>query len=117
VEKWWAARVFTLRVLTHINVNKGLPMEISEIAEKLDRLRADLSATNTALAAISTVLTPQQRQQVLQALATSSAKRQEIYEQLPIAAEKNKRSVRLFQEAEARVHRLLQNAEHEFRTD
>lgn len=92
-------------------------MEISEIAEKLDRLRADLSATNTALAAISTVLTPQQRQQVLQALATSSAKRQDLYEQLPIAAEKQRRSVQLFQDAEARVHQMLQRAPSEFRTD
>ena len=90
-------------------------MEINEIAEKLDRLRADLSATNTALAAISTVLTLPQRQQVLQALATASAKRQDLYEQLPIAAEKQQRSVRLFQEAEARVHQMLQNATTEFR--
>lgn len=94
-----------------------MTISISDLAEKLDRLRADLSATNAALAAISTVLTQQQRQQVLQALATVSAKRQDLYEQLPIAAEKQQRSVRMFQEAEAQVHQLLQNAPSVFRLD
>jgi NADP-dependent 3-hydroxy acid dehydrogenase YdfG len=91
-------------------------MEISmkDLAEKLDRLRADLAATNLALAATTTVLTQAQRQDVLQALARASAKKQAFVDQLPISEEAARSAIQLFQEAEGRVHQLLQGAPEQF---
>lgn len=83
---------------------------IKDLAEKLDRLRADLAATNLALAATTTALTQEQRQDVLQALARASAKKQAFFDQLPMSEEEARSAVRLFQEAEGRVYQLLQGA-------
>lgn len=87
---------------------------IKQLTERVDRLRADLAATNLALAATATVLTPEQRQQVLQAIAKASAQRQATYEQIPIAEEKLRSAVQLFQEAEGRIYGYLQGAPEQF---
>ena len=83
---------------------------IKELAEKLDRLRADLAATNQALAATMTVLTPEQRQGMLTALAHASAQKQSFYEKLPISEEGMRAATRLMQAAEERLYKMLQAA-------
>lgn len=87
-----------------------MTISIKKLAEKLDRLRADLSATNQALAATMTVPTPEQRQDVLTALANASAQKQAFYEKLPISEEGMRVATRLMQAAEERVYQMLQSA-------
>ena len=91
-----------------------MTISIKELAEKLDRLRADLAATNQALAATMTVLAPKQQQDVLTALANASAQKQAFYEKLPISEEGIRVATQLMQEAEERVYRLLQSAPERF---
>lgn len=91
-----------------------MTISIKELAEKLDRLRADLAATNQALAATMTVLTLEQRQSLLTALANASAQKQAFYEKLPISEEGIRVATQLMQEAEERVYRLLQSAPERF---
>jgi len=91
-----------------------MEISINELAEKLDRLRADLAATNQALAATMTMLTPEQRQGLLTALANASAQKQAFYEKLPISEEGMRVATRLMQEAEERLYRFLQSAPERF---
>lgn len=87
-------------------------ISIKDLAEKLDRLRADLAATNQALAAATTVLTPAQHRAMLEAMAAASAQKQQLYERAPTPAAKA--AIRLFQEAEARLYQHLQAAPQAF---
>lgn len=87
---------------------------IQELAEKLDRLRADLSATNLALAATTTVLTKEQRQDLLRSFAQASAQKQSFFDQLPMQEAEARAAGRLFQQAEDRVYQLLQAAPEQF---
>lgn len=85
-----------------------MKQDIARLTEKLDRQRADLAATNLALIAIASVLTPEQRQDVLTTMARASAEKQATFERIPTAA-MQEGTVR-FQEAEQRVFQLLQGA-------
>lgn len=87
--------------------------ELKAITEKLDRLRIDLAATNMAVAAISTVLTPEQRKLVLARYARASAEKQHFFEQLPSPTAQA--AMPLVQEAEDRIYRMLQEAPTKFR--
>jgi hypothetical protein len=82
--------------------------DIDRISEKLDRQRADLAATNLALASIAAALTPEQMQHVLTTMAKASADKQATFEQIPSPALQS--AALLFQEAEQRVFALLQGA-------
>lgn len=90
-----------------------MTVSISELAQKLDRLRADLGAANTALAAISIVLNDSQRQHLLEVMDAAAAKQDEIYAQLPIGVAENQEAVALSQQAQARMCRRLQDANFE----
>jgi paraquat-inducible protein B len=84
-----------------------------ELTEKLDRLRLDLAATWNALAAMQTVLTPAQRQQVLESMALASAKKQEMYDApqaTPEATAKLQSYRQQAQAAEDRLHQMLSGA-------
>ena len=87
-----------------------MEISISELAQKVDKLRADLSATNQALAATMTVLTSEQLAGVLTALANASAQKQAFYERLPISQEGIQAATQLMQAAEDRMYQLLQGA-------
>ena len=92
-------------------------MTLDQLTENVDRLRCDLSATWQALGALQTVLTPAQHQQVLQAMAVASAKKQELYDApqaTPEAQATVQRYGRLMQESEQRVYELLQGAYAQF---
>ena len=82
--------------------------ELQRIADKLDRLRADLSATNSALAAVMTVLPADLREAALTHLASLSALKSSTFEQIPTP--EARAGARLFLEAEDRVYQLLQGA-------
>lgn len=80
--------------------------DIQRLTEKLDRQRADLAATNLALLAIASALTPEQREHALTTMAKASAEKQATFEQIPTPAMRE--ATKLFQEAEQRMHTLLQ---------
>lgn len=85
-----------------------MKQDIEDLKAKLDRLRADLAATNLALAAIASALTPEQHQHVLTTMAKASAEKQAAFEQIPTPA--MQAGTALFQEAEQRAYQLLQGA-------
>jgi hypothetical protein len=82
--------------------------DIAALTIKLDRQRADLAATNLALASIASALSPEQLQHVLTTMARASAEKQQTFEQLPNPAARE--ATALFQEAEQRVFHLMQGA-------
>lgn len=85
-------------------------MEISmkDLAEKQGQLRADLAATNVALIAIATALTPEQRQHVLSTIARASAEKQQLCDRIPIAAMRE--ATQQLQAAEERLYQAIQGA-------
>lgn len=87
-----------------------MSISMLELSEKIDRLRADLAATNIALAATVTVLTPEQHQEVLQAMAQASVKKQAFFEKIPISEAKIREAEQLFRQAEDRIYQFLQAA-------
>lgn len=94
-------------------------MKIEEITDRLDRLRCDMSATWTALAAMQTVLTPEQRQQVLEAMAKASAQKQAMYDAplpTPEAQAVLSRYREMMQASEGRVYEMLQGGSKQFQT-
>jgi hypothetical protein len=82
--------------------------DIARLTEKLDRQRADLAATNLALASIASALTPEQMKHVLTTMAKASAEKQATFEQIPSPAMQS--ATQLFQESEQRMFALLQGA-------
>ena len=91
--------------------------EISTIIDRLDKLRYDLAASWQAIGALQTVLTPQQRKDVLAAMAVASAKKQALYDAplpTPEAQAQLEKHRGLMQAAEQRLYQLLQHAPVEF---
>lgn len=91
-----------------------------EINERLDNLRCDLAATWLAIGAMQTVLSAEQNQCVLEAMAKASAQKQALYDvpqPTPEAQEQMQRYRVLMQQAEQRLYQLLQNAPQQFRKD
>lgn len=87
--------------------------DIQELREITDRLRADLSATWLALAAMQSVLTPEQQQTVKAAMATGSAKKQALYDaprSTPQAQAIVEHYRQQMQAAEERLYEVLQGA-------
>lgn len=82
--------------------------DIASLMEKLDRLRADLAATNLALAAIASALSPEQLQHAMTTMAKASAEKQATFERIPTPAMRG--ATKLFQEAEQRVFAMLRGA-------
>lgn len=85
-------------------------MNIEQLTETVDRLRADLSATWIALGALQSALTPEQQQQVLREFARVSAAKSAIYDAplpTPEAQAQLSRMRGLAQQAEERVFGLL----------
>lgn len=82
--------------------------DVASLIEKLDRQRADLAATNLALASIASALTPEQLQHVMATMAKASAEKQATFERIPTPS--MRAATGLFQEAEQRMFALLQGA-------
>lgn len=82
--------------------------DMQRLTEKLDRQRLQLSATNLALAAIASALTPEQQQHVLTTMAKASAEKQATFEQIPSPG--LQASTPQHQAAEEQVFQLLQVA-------
>jgi len=82
--------------------------EMEAIRQATLKLRADLAATNLALMSLLTAMPPDQRQAALDAMAASSAEKQQFAEQLPTQAARD--TVKPLQEAEARLFQALQGA-------
>lgn len=82
--------------------------DIQRLADKLDRLRCDLSATNSALMALMSALPAAQREAMLQGLAQLSVLKGETVEQLPTPAAQT--AARQMLEAEDRLYQALQGA-------
>lgn len=80
--------------------------KLNALADKLDRLRCDLSATNSALAAVMTALPAEAREQALKSLAELSVMKSETVDQLPTPAAQA--AARQLLAAENRVYQLLQ---------
>lgn len=80
--------------------------ETNAINEKIDRLRADLAATNQALVAMASVLTEEQHARVLQLLAKLSGAKQRSFEKISIPAVQA--SIPLHQEAESQIYSAIQ---------
>ncbi len=91
-----------------------MSISMLELSEKIDRLRADLSATNLALSATMTVLTQEQHQEVLRAIAQASVKKQAFVEQIPISEAKLREAGQQLRQAEDRIYKLLQGAPGQF---
>lgn len=87
--------------------------DIERLKEKLDRQRIDLAATNLALAAIASALTPKQQQHVLTTMATASAEKQATFDQSGMPS--LQASTPQHQAAEELVFRLLQAAMSRYR--
>jgi|GEM_PF-1787686 len=75
--------------------------------ELIRNLRADLVATNSALVALMTVLTPEQRAQTLKSFAELSVLKEATIERLP--TEDAKETVRQVLVAEKRLYQALQS--------
>lgn len=88
---------------------KDLQKELLRLSAGYRRLRADLSATNTAVLAVMTSLPPEQQQQLLKAFAEMSALKQQIAEQQSDPAVPE--ALQQIQEAEARVFQAMQGAQ------
>jgi len=82
--------------------------DIQRLAEKLDRLRCDLSATNSALTAVMCALPADQREQALKGLAQLSAMKADTYAQLPTPAAQA--AAQQMTQAEDRLYQMLQGA-------
>ena len=92
-------------------------MNLEQLTETVDRLRCDLSATWQVLGAMQTILTPEQRQNVLTALAVASAKKQALYDApqaTPEAQARVQHYGQLMQASETRLYEMLQGAAVQF---
>jgi len=83
-----------------------MKQDIEELKSAWKRIRADLSATNTALISLVAVLTPDQQDRLLHSLGARSAERAAAAEKLPIPGAQE--SLRQIQESEERVYRQIQ---------
>lgn len=79
--------------------------ELEAINASLDRLRHELAATNLALCSTWHQLEPEQRQSALTMMATASAHKQALFEQIP--TETAQAAVQQMQQAEERMHQML----------
>ena len=82
--------------------------EVQAITEKLDRLRMDLSAANSAIAAMAANMPPELLKRVLTTMARESAEKQRLVEQATSPAAQQ--AGRQLQEAEERMYQRLQQA-------
>ena len=82
--------------------------DMQQLTERMDRLRHDLSATTSALAAIAANMPPEQLQRVLTTMARESSEKQKLFEQTATPAALQ--AARQAQEAEERVYLRLQKA-------
>lgn len=80
--------------------------DIQRLTEKLDRLRMDLSAATSALAAMAANMPPAQLQRVLTTMARESAEKQRLYAQAATPAAQQ--AATQAQEAEERMYQRLQ---------
>lgn len=87
--------------------------DIEQLKAAWTRVRADLSATNTALISLVAVLTPDQQDRLLHSLGARSAERAAAAEQLTIPGAQE--SLRQIQESEERVYRQIQQLVQESR--